>query len=35
LDDGDNFLLSLLIWASFDPSDPGFQMVESSAWRAR
>jgi NADH-quinone oxidoreductase subunit M len=23
------FVMSLLIWASFDVSDPGFQMVES------
>jgi NADH-quinone oxidoreductase subunit M len=23
------FIMSLLIWASFDVSDPGFQMVES------
>jgi NADH-quinone oxidoreductase subunit M len=26
------FLLSLLIWAGFDPSDPGFQMVEKAEW---
>ncbi|MCW2309304.1 NADH-quinone oxidoreductase subunit M [Rhodobium gokarnense] len=26
------FLVSLLIWASFDPSDPGFQMVEKRDW---
>ncbi len=26
------FLVSLLVWARFDPSNPGFQMVEKSAW---
>ena len=26
------FILSLFIWVNFDPSDPGFQMVEQSAW---
>ncbi|WP_157015320.1 NADH-quinone oxidoreductase subunit M [Mesorhizobium xinjiangense] len=26
------FLLSLLIWAGFDTSDPGFQMVEKADW---
>jgi len=26
------FLVSLLIWGRFDPSNPGFQMVETSAW---
>ncbi len=26
------FLLSLLIWAQFDPTDPGFQLVEKSPW---
>ncbi len=26
------FLLSLLIWAQFDPADPGFQLVEKSPW---
>ena len=26
------FLVSLLIWGRFDPSNPGFQMVEKSTW---
>ncbi|MBO0902180.1 NADH-quinone oxidoreductase subunit M [Jiella sonneratiae] len=26
------FILSLWIWIDFDPSDPGFQMVEKSDW---
>ena len=26
------FLLSLLIWANFDPTNPGFQLVERGAW---
>ncbi|CAN5359255.1 NADH-quinone oxidoreductase subunit M [soil metagenome] len=26
------FVLSLLIWADFDKADPGFQMVEQTAW---
>lgn len=26
------FLVSLLIWAGFDPSNPGFQFVEEAAW---
>ncbi len=26
------FVLSLGIWLAFDPSDPGFQMVEQAAW---
>jgi NADH-quinone oxidoreductase subunit M len=26
------FVLSLVLWARFDPSDPGFQFVESAAW---
>ncbi|WP_333826064.1 NADH-quinone oxidoreductase subunit M [Pinisolibacter sp.] len=26
------FLVSLLIWSRFDPSNPGFQMVEKSTW---
>ncbi len=26
------FLISLLVWAGFDNSDPGFQMVEKTAW---
>jgi NADH-quinone oxidoreductase subunit M len=26
------FVLSLLVWAGFDPRDPGFQMVERSEW---
>jgi NADH-quinone oxidoreductase subunit M len=26
------FILSLFIWANFDPSDPGFQMVERAEW---
>ncbi|WP_181701861.1 NADH-quinone oxidoreductase subunit M [Chthonobacter albigriseus] len=26
------FLVSLLIWANYDPANPGFQMVEESAW---
>ncbi|MEM8795767.1 MAG: NADH-quinone oxidoreductase subunit M, partial [Pseudomonadota bacterium] len=26
------FLLSLGIWLNFDPSNPGFQMVEETAW---
>jgi NADH-quinone oxidoreductase subunit M len=29
------FVMSLLIWASFDVSDPGFQMVESIDLPAR
>ncbi len=28
------FLLSLLIWVNFDPSQPGFQLVEKSPWLA-
>ena len=31
---GITFLLSLLIWANFDPTDPGFQMVERVEWLA-
>jgi len=27
-----NFVFSLYIWAAFDPSDPGFQMVEHAQW---
>ncbi len=27
-----DFLLSLLIWARFDPSNPGFQLEEKGAW---
>ncbi|MCP5084461.1 MAG: NADH-quinone oxidoreductase subunit M [Alphaproteobacteria bacterium] len=26
------FLLSLLVWSNFDPSNPGFQMVEKHSW---
>jgi NADH-quinone oxidoreductase subunit M len=26
------FLVSLLIWGRFDPSNPGFQLVEKSTW---
>ena len=26
------FLLSLLVWAQFDPAQPGFQLVERSPW---
>ena len=26
------FVLSLFIWAGFDNSDPGFQMVEKAEW---
>ena len=26
------FLVSLLVWGRFDPSNPGFQMVEKSSW---
>lgn len=26
------FLLSLLIWAQFDPTEPGFQLVERASW---
>ena len=26
------FLLSLLVWSNFDPSNPGFQMVEKYSW---
>ena len=26
------FVLSLFIWANFDPGDPGFQMVEQTGW---
>ena len=26
------FLVSLMIWGRFDPSNPGFQMVEKSTW---
>ncbi len=26
------FLLSVLVWANFDPAQPGFQMVEKSPW---
>lgn len=26
------FILSLFIWINFDPSDPGFQMVERAEW---
>jgi NADH-quinone oxidoreductase subunit M len=29
------FLISLLIWGGFDKSDPGFQMVEKTAWLDR
>ncbi len=29
------FILSLFIWVNFDPSDPGFQMVEQSALAQR
>jgi NADH-quinone oxidoreductase subunit M len=29
---GITFLLSLLIWANFDPNEPGFQMVERVEW---
>jgi NADH-quinone oxidoreductase subunit M len=28
------FVLSLFIWAAFDPSNPGFQMVEKREWLA-
>jgi len=28
------FLLSLVVWASFDSSNPGFQMVEKALWLA-
>ncbi|MER2605609.1 MAG: NADH-quinone oxidoreductase subunit M [Siculibacillus sp.] len=27
-----DFLLSLLIWARFDPSNPGFQLEEKASW---
>jgi NADH-quinone oxidoreductase subunit M len=26
------FLLSLMVWANFDPAQPGFQLVEKSPW---
>lgn len=26
------FLLSLLVWANFDPDQPGFQLIERSPW---
>ncbi|MCP5412615.1 MAG: NADH-quinone oxidoreductase subunit M, partial [Alphaproteobacteria bacterium] len=26
------FVLSLMVWAAFDPSNPGFQLVEKTAW---
>jgi len=26
------FVLSLFIWGNFDPSDPGFQMIERTEW---
>jgi NADH-quinone oxidoreductase subunit M len=26
------FILSLFIWARFNPADPGFQMEEQAAW---
>ena len=26
------FLVSLVVWGRFDPSNPGFQMVEKSSW---
>jgi NADH-quinone oxidoreductase subunit M len=26
------FVLSLVLWARFDPTDPGFQFVETAAW---
>jgi NADH-quinone oxidoreductase subunit M len=26
------FILSLVLWARFDPSEPGFQFVESTTW---
>jgi NADH-quinone oxidoreductase subunit M len=26
------FVLALVVWAGFDPADPGFQMVESRQW---
>ncbi|MEM8647065.1 MAG: NADH-quinone oxidoreductase subunit M, partial [Pseudomonadota bacterium] len=26
------FFLSLLVWSNFDPSNPGFQMVEKHSW---
>src|SRR3990172_10484502 len=29
---GVTFILSLFIWAGFDPADPGFQLRESQAW---
>jgi NADH-quinone oxidoreductase subunit M len=29
---GVTFVLSILVWAQFDPSDAGFQMVEESTW---
>ncbi len=29
---GVTFILSLFIWAGFDPADPGFQLRESYAW---
>jgi NADH-quinone oxidoreductase subunit M len=28
------FLLSLMVWANFDPAQPGFQLVEKSPWLA-
>ncbi len=27
-----NFVLSLFIWFNFDPTNPGYQMVEKAAW---
>ena len=29
---GVTFILSLFVWAGFDPADPGFQLRESHAW---
>jgi NADH-quinone oxidoreductase subunit M len=26
------FILSLMVWAAFDPSNPGFQLVEKASW---
>ena len=28
------FMVSITIWLQFDPSNPGFQMVEEHAWLA-
>ena len=28
------FLVSLMVWANFDPAQPGFQLVEKSPWLA-